>query len=129
MSATLESFRRIRGDRLVELFYSYLLGTNEAIRALFAHTKMEQQRQMAQHGILMMLDCAAGKAVGKLAVRRLGRLHHVEVGVSDDMYTTFVDCLVRAASELDPQWSPRLERAWRTDLGEAIKVMKSYADS
>ena len=123
-SPALESFRRIRGDRLVERFYERFVDTDERIRRMFGKTDFVLQRQMLQHGILMILNFANGDAIGSLALKRLGHRHSKDLGVAPEMYKTFIDCLTQAAAELDPQWSPRLERAWRQDLEVGIAEMQ-----
>lgn len=126
-SEALESFRRIRGEMLVDLFYKYLLASDERIKSFFVKTNFAEQKQMVRHGILMLLNCANGDAISQLALRRLGHTHHTRIGILPDMYKHFVDCLIKAAAELDPMWSPRIERAWRADLLAGIEVMKKYA--
>jgi len=126
-SEALESFRRIRGEMLVDLFYKHFLASGARIRSLFEKTNFTEQKQMVRHGILMLLNYANGEAISQLALRRLGHTHHTRIGISPDMYKSFVDCLIKAAAELDPLWSPRIERAWRADLLAGIEVMKKYA--
>ena len=77
-SEALESFRRIRGDRLVDRFYELFLHSDERIRAMFAETDFARQKQMLQHGILMLLGHSRGDAIGGLALKRLGQRHHGE---------------------------------------------------
>ena len=120
----LESFRRIRGDLLAERFYDRFLAADERVRAMFAQTDLVRQRQMLQHGILMILSFANGDAVANLALKRLGQRHGKELRVTPAMYDLFVDCMTRSAAELDPQWNPRLERAWRKDLTAGIAEMQ-----
>lgn len=123
-SPALESFRRIRSDRLVERFYERFLDSDERVRAMFGKTNFVLQKQMLQHGILMILNFANGDAIGSLALKRLGHRHHKDLGVGPELYKTFIDCLARSAAELDPQWSPRLERLWRQDLEVGIAEMQ-----
>ena len=127
-SEALESFRRIRGDRLIDRFYELFLQSDERIRAMFAGTDFARQKQMLQHGILMMLSYSRGDAIGSLALKRLGQRHHGELGVGPEMYKSFVDCLLQAVSELDPEWGPRLERSWRNDLESGLGEMRRYAE-
>lgn len=127
-SEALESFRRIRGDRLVDRFYELFLHSDERIRAMFAETDFARQKQMLQHGILMLLGHSRGDAIGGLALKRLGQRHHGELGVEPELYKNFADCLIKAVAELDPEWSPRLERAWRADLERGIGEMRRYGD-
>ena len=127
-SEALESFRRIRGDRLVDRFYVLFLSSDERIRALFAETDFARQKQMLQHGILMMLNHSRGDAIGGLALKRLGQRHHGELGVEPELYKNFVECLLKAVAELDPEWSPRLERTWRADLERGVEQMRRSGD-
>lgn len=127
-SDALESFRRVRGDQLVERFYQIFLDSDQQVRSLFARTDLAQQKLMLHHGLFMLLRFACGDAVGSLALKRLGHRHHVELGVPASLYKNFVDCLVQAASELDSEWSARLEQSWRANLEIGIAEMARYAE-
>lgn len=126
-SDALESFRRVRGDQLVERFYQIFLDSDEQVRDLFARTDLAQQKLMLHHGLFMLLRFACGDAVGSLALKRLGH-RHVELGVPAPLYKNFVECLVQAASELDSSWSARLEQSWRANLEIGIAEMARYAE-
>ncbi len=128
-SEPLESFRRIRGERLVDRFYDEFLKAEPRILSLFAQTDAAHQKRMLQHGLLMMLRFALGDSVSKLAIKRLGQRHHVELEIPVELYQPFVDSLMKSVASLDPEWSPRLDRAWREHLSIGITEMKRYAKS
>lgn len=52
MSNPLESFRRIRGDLLVDRFYEHFLTADKRIGAMFTHKDFARQKQMLLFGSL-----------------------------------------------------------------------------
>lgn len=71
----------------------------------------------------MILDHSGGDATVSRALSRFSARYR-ELGVTPEMYDTFVDCMLRSVAELDPQWSPALERFWRSALTAGIEVMR-----
>ncbi len=118
-------FRRVARRR----FYDEFLKADPRILSLFEQTNAAHQKRMLQHGLLMMLSFALDDSVSKLAIKRLGQRHHVELAIPVELYQPFVDSLMKSVASLDPEWSPRLDRAWREHLSIGIAEMKRYATS
>ncbi|MFT3754946.1 MAG: hypothetical protein QM769_03195 [Pseudoxanthomonas sp.] len=126
MSASLESFRRIRGDCLVDRFYELFLSSDERIRAMFVRTDLARQKQMLLFGLLVVLGHSDGEPTASRALNRLSERHR-ELGVPAAMYDAFMSCMLRSAAELDPEWSPAVEQDWRRALTAGIAVMQLHA--
>ncbi len=126
MSDSLDSFRRIRGDALVDRFYERFLSSDERVRAMFTHTDLARQKQMLLFGLLVVLGHSEGDATVSRALKRLSERHR-DLGVPAAMYDTFADCMLKSAAELDPQWSPAVEQDWRRALEAGIAVMRLQA--
>lgn len=124
MSDVIDSFHRTCNEKFVEKFYSIFLDADPRIRPLFKKTDFAKQKQLLLHGIFVLLQYADGKAVGELAIERLGELHSRErMNISPDMYGTWINCLMKALAEKDPKFSPTLEMQWRAALQKGINVM------
>ena len=123
MSEALDSFRRIRGNFLVDRFYEHFLAADERIRVMFAHTDFMRQKQMLLFGLLVILGHSSGDATVSRALKRIGEQHR-KLGLSPEMYDTFVSCLLRSAAELDPQWNHSVEQSWRSALNAGIELMR-----
>lgn len=122
--AVTRSFRRARNKQLAESFYQRFLAADYRIQSLFANTNFTRQKELFLHGVFSLLEYAQGKAVGELAIRRLGMLHsRKRLNISPDMYAIWVDCLIQSLWEKDPQFSASLEQEWRSALQKGIDRM------
>ncbi|HSG04920.1 MAG TPA: globin, partial [Nitrospiria bacterium] len=110
MSDVMDSFRRAQGSRFAETFYKIFLDSDPRFRPMFKNTDFNRQRQLLLHGVHMLLDYAAGNAIGKMAIERLGTLHsRKKMNITEDMYPIWVDCLMKTLRTTDPEFSPKLE--------------------
>jgi len=126
MNGVIGSYHRTCTPAFVEKFYSIFLDADPRIRPLFKNTDFEKQKRLLLHGIFVLLKYAEGKAVGELAIDRLGELHsRNKMDIKPDMYPIWVDCLMKALAEKDPKFSPGLEAKWRHALQKGIDIMKT----
>lgn len=125
MPTPIDSCRRLRRtQRFAPRFYEKLLSSDPRIRRMFSRTNFEKQHALFEHGVHVLLEFAAGSAIGEMAVRRLGERHSPrDLDVDPALYETWIDCLVGTASELDPEWTPALEKRFRSDLRKGIEQM------
>ncbi|HEY9034876.1 MAG TPA: globin domain-containing protein [Pseudomonadales bacterium] len=126
MGDVMASFNRVRHGNLAGLFYQKLLAADGRIKTLFANTDFDKQQQLFTHGLLMLLEYASGKTMGKMAVRRLAESHSREkMAIDPALYSIWIDCLVETVKELDKEYVPELEPQWRACLQKGIDVMKA----
>lgn len=124
MSRLRDSFARARVGGFAVRFYDVFLPRDPRFKALFAKTDLDGQRQLLEHGIFALLDFAEGKALGHIAVDRLGRSHHSKkLRVTSDMYPIWIDCVIHTLTELDGEFSSSLATEWRSALQKGIDVM------
>jgi hemoglobin-like flavoprotein len=124
MSEVMESFHRVCNKEFAGRFYDIFLDADPRIKPLFKHTDFERQSELLLHGIFVLLEYAEGKAVGELAIQRLGELHsRKRMDVTPDMYPIWVNCLIKTLAETDPRFSPELETKWRKALKKGIDIM------
>lgn len=125
MPTPLDSYRRLRRSaRFAPRFYEHLLASDVRIKRLFANTNFERQNALFEHGVHVLLEYAAGSAIGEMAVRRLGQRHtRSDLNVDPALYSIWIDCLIATAAELDPKWNPTLERRFRADIQKGIDEM------
>ena len=55
-------------------------------------------------------------------IKRLG-LRHKELGVTPEMYATWLDSLCEAIKQHDRRYNPELEQLWREAMLKSIKQM------
>jgi hemoglobin-like flavoprotein len=130
MRPSIESYRRVRSAEFAARFYEKLLGSSAEIARTFERTDFARQRELFQHGVLMLLEYAEGKAVASMAMQRLGAMHgrgHLDVAPRLD--TTWTACLIETLAEFDPEWTPELAAQWRHDLAPGIAFLASAHDA
>lgn len=125
MPTSLDSFRRLRrAKNFAPRFYENLLASNKAIRERFAETNFTKQHELFDHGLHVLLEYAAGSAIGEMAIRRLGQRHGPgDLNINPLHYDIWIESLVKTARELDPKWNFALEKRMRKDLRLGIDEM------
>jgi truncated hemoglobin YjbI len=125
MPTPIESYRRLRRTpHFARRFYEKLLASDDRIRRMFAKTNFEKQHALFEHGVHVLLEYASGSAIGSMAIARLGERHSPkDLDVDPALYDKWIDCMLATAKELDPRWTPALEKRFRADLRKGIEDM------
>jgi hemoglobin-like flavoprotein len=119
--------RCVKDARFLDRFYELLMASSDEIRTKFATTDFERQMKVLQDSLFVMMVAAgttsgmAHKELAKLADRH-SRNH---LNIKPEWYVNWLDCLMKAVSEVDPQYSPKLDLAWRESLKGGIELLKS----
>ena len=121
-----ESYRRCQGEAFFQSLYQRLLASDAAVRAKFARTDFSRQNKLLQHGLGLLLIYA--KRPNPAMLERIAVCHgQDDLDVPPTQYPLFVDSLIAAVREHDPQCTPDVENAWRTSLAPGIAFMaKAY---
>jgi hypothetical protein len=118
------SFDRAKRNGFAERFYTVFLAADPAIRAKFRHTDFDRQRDLLIHGVYSMLDYEEERAMGKLALERLSKLHgRGRLDVPPWMYERWLECFIDTLWKVDPEMSATLATAWRRALTPGIALM------
>jgi hypothetical protein len=109
--------------RFLELF----MGSSDEVRAKFAHTDIERQERALRASLHMMVLAAEDPAhdpdryLKDLAAGH-GR-HGLDIGAR--FYDLWLDSLLTAVKETDPEWSPRVGKAWEDVMMVGISYLIS----
>ena len=108
-----------------DTFYQHFLGSSPAIREKFTKTDMSAQKHLLRAGILNLVLYARGMSDTKL--RALGQSHSREgFDIRPELYDLWLDSLLLAVKQHDPEVDVEDLAAWREVLGKGINVIKSY---
>lgn len=77
---------------------------------------------MLRQSLLDMLGFYREMPGTREEIKRLG-LRHKELGVTPEMYATWLDSLCEAIKKHDPSYTPALEQLWREAMLKSIKEM------
>lgn len=116
--------RCVAKPEFIQRFYDLFMASSTEVADLFRDTDFERQKKVLKDSLFLML-VAAGTKKGP-AHHELDRLakRHRQIGVTADMYDVFVDALLEAAREHDPEFSDELEEDWRQAMHGPIERMK-----
>jgi len=109
-------------DHVTRRFYELLFERHPHVRPMF-HADIGPQStalRRAVHGVLDHLDDPDWlvNVLGSLGAR------HARLGVSESMYSAFVDCMLTAMAEAaGTEWTPEHERVWRDTLDDITELM------
>ncbi len=120
------SFERCcrHGDEFFDHFYATLADRIPGVGAKFHGVDMEKQNSLVREGIRRLLDYAELDGTVRPELERLGRLHaHENLDVQPDLYPAWVETLLEAVREFDPEYDPRLGDAWREAVRPGIELM------
>lgn len=120
-----ESFHRCcRSLEFFDEFYDNLCNKCSEIGPMFAHTDMERQNILIRTGIDNLLLFANGSDAAQDKIVELGRLHaRAGLNVRPELYRYWVEALLQAIREHDPEWDDSLEPFWRELLQPGIEQM------
>ncbi len=105
-------------------FYDIFLKTSPSVAQKFERTDMGAQRTMLHDSLLMMVEFnktrAPGPALKKLATSHSRGGHDVTAS----FYDLWLDSLIVAVSQHDPEFSEEVDLAWRIALSPGISYMR-----
>ena len=109
-------------------FYGLFMGSSDEIQEKFANTDLDRQTRVLADSLWAMAVAAQGKtgspAWGDLP--RLGEMHsRDQLDIRPELYDQWLDCLVAAARQHDPDFSDDVETAWRETLWVGIEYLRS----
>jgi hemoglobin-like flavoprotein len=98
------------------------------VREKFKATEFPRQTRVLADSLYLMA-VASESNQNSIAWKELDRLAegHSRKGldIRPDLYQSWLDCLVNAAREFDPAFSPEIEEAWRKVLMPGIERLRA----
>ena len=121
-----DSLTRCTSDpQFLERFYDLFLASSDEVRHKFSQTDMPKQRRLLQASFHMMMLAAISDPVGTAHFERLAVLHSQQhLDIPPHLYDLWLDCLMQAVRESDPQCTPETESVWRRMMANGLAFMK-----
>jgi hypothetical protein len=122
-----DSLRRCTSEpRFLERFSALFLTSSDEVRHKFSTTDFPKQRRLLQASFQIVMLAATSDPVGTAHFERLAVLHsQSHLDIPPHLYDLWLDCLVQAVQECDPQWTPETERVWRSMMANGMAFMKA----
>lgn len=117
--------RCVKNPAFLDKFYELFMKSSAEIRKKFERTDFERQKKMLESSLFVMLVSAG--TTGGPAHRELSKLaerhSRAQLGINPEWYDVWLNCLLEAVAEHDPEYRPELANAWRESLKEGIAFM------
>ncbi|MBM4124806.1 MAG: globin [Nitrospira sp.] len=118
LSPVMDSFSRCSvNPKFLDRFYDIFLSSNPTIAPMFKNTDFAKQKRLIRAGITMVMMHADGNKTGTQALDRIAQSHgRHNLNIAPSLYPYWIDSLIKAVQECDPQWDGKLEVEWRAAL-------------
>lgn len=111
--------RCLRDKNFIARFYEIFLASHPAIAPLFATTDFARQRLALRRGISIAIAHAAGSGLVRRSVEEMADVHSRagRAPVPPELYSHWVDSLLKAIAEHDAEADAGLLARWRAAMG------------
>ncbi len=114
-------------DEFLDRFYELFLTSSREVAEKFRHTDFSKQKRMLKASLYMMILMAEGKSEIQKDLQRIAKRHsRADLDIRAELYSLWLDCLIQAARESDPRFTPETEMAWRRIMAQGIAFMQSH---
>lgn len=114
-------------SEFLDRFYDLFLASSTEVAEKFRHTNFVKQKTMLKTSLYMMILAAEGRDEIQAHLQRIAKRHsRADLDIRPDLYTLWLDCLIQAAKEFDPRFTPEIEKSWRRVMEWGISFMKSH---
>jgi len=113
--------RAIAKRCFLDRFYELFMKSNPVVARKLAATDIEKQQELLSQAVNMVILFPQGNKIAKNAIKRIRESHRRDaLDIKPDYYKFWVDSLIAALAENDPEFNDELEQAWRKVAQEAI---------
>lgn len=123
--ARMEDIGPDKGE-LIERFYEKFLRSSPEAVEKFANTEMENQRQMLRDSFKHVLTFSTRRRSTEEFERIARRHRRGDLDISPVLYEAWLDALLAAVEELDPEFDSSVRVAWRIVMAPGIEFMKGH---
>ena len=123
-----DSLRRCNTDpAFLDRFYGRFLGSSPKVREKFVGTDFIRQKRMLQASLQLLLVAAREPESRPLPyLDEVAARHSAsQMAIGAELYDLWLDALLATVREVDPGWSPEVERAWESVMTVGISYLVS----
>ena len=115
----------LNGD-IFDTFYGIFLQADPRIPVLFANTSWEDQKGLLRQGVNNVISFYEGSVTAKSAMDRIRHTHGRDrMNIPPDLYDKWVESMIKAVEQHDPQFTPELAQHWREVLGHGAAYIRA----
>jgi hemoglobin-like flavoprotein len=115
------------GTSFLDRFYELFLASSPNVREKFAGTNFYKQKRALQSSLYAMLrhmrdkDPESNEYLGEIA----GRHSRAGLDIGAELYDLWLDSLLAAVKECDPEWTEDVAAAWERSMTQGIQYFLS----
>lgn len=115
-----DSLERCRQDPgFMDRFHEVFLASSEDVRRHFEGVDLKKTRGMIQSSLPFLLVAnTAPSALAKTAHS------HRQMDIEPELYEVWLDAMLQAVEQTDPEFDARIAQAWRVVVSRGIDFMK-----
>jgi hemoglobin-like flavoprotein len=119
--------RCLTSPAFLDRFYEIFLASSPKVREKFARTNFTRQKRALQASLYAVLSfLESGAAEPDAYLREVADVHgHAHLGIGAELYDLWLDSLLAAVQEFDPQVSPEVLAAWEAAMQVGIHYFLS----
>jgi len=107
-------------------FYDLFIAASPEAAEKFSDTDLERQRRAMSSSLYALVLTLEGGEAATLYLDRIARQHgRQDLDIRPELYDVWLECLIEAVKEFDPQYSDEIERLWRDAMAFGIEFMRS----
>jgi hemoglobin-like flavoprotein len=124
-----ESLRRCdMNPRFLDIFYEKFLASSTKVREKFKNTDFQRQKKFLHASFYLILLASTDEEHGpERYLKHLAVRHSAsDLNVGAHLYDLWLDSLLQAVKECDPEYSREVEEAWEEMMGIGIRYMLEH---
>jgi len=107
-------------------FYEVFADSSPEVAKRFKDTDFEKQKRALSSSLYVMIMALEGGGAALVYLEQIARRHsRGDLDIGPEMYDVWLDCLVQAVKEHDPQASDDTETLWRDAMRPGIEFMRA----
>jgi len=111
----------------LDQFYDYFINASPEIAEKFAHTDIENQKHVLHLSLYTLLMELQGNPEADDYLKHIAERHsHNDLDIKPELYTIWLDCLLKTARIFDPEFTDEVEQAWQHVLQKGIDFMIAH---
>ena len=119
--------RCLREKNFIERFYDIFFSSHPDVARMFSKTDFNTQRFALRRGISVAIEHASGSRLAERTMNQMADTHARtgRVPVAPSLYRYWVESLVKAVAETDPQVNDALLERWRLGMNKVVATFSA----
>jgi hemoglobin-like flavoprotein len=120
--------RCVTNPKFLDRFYEIFVRSHPDIGPMFKDTDFAKQKMALRSGLSLLLMLEAGKPFAVETLSKIGATHGAKGkwNVPHKLYPYWIDSLMAAIKECDPEFKPELETPWKNALQKGVNYIISH---